>query len=99
MKEFNIDPSTGKNKLYNVWKAYSTYDNEVGYCQGINYLAAMILIHVKDEQDAFWCLVYIMVEHNWREIFTEETPKLIELLEEVDEHMKKKFPKFVKHMK
>ena len=58
----------------------------------------MILTHVKDEQDAFWCLVFIMVEHNWREIFNVETPKLIELLEDVDINLKKKFPKLCKHI-
>lgn len=45
----------------------------------------MILTHVQDEQDAFWCLNYIMVEHNWREIFNVETPKLMELLKTVDD--------------
>ena len=40
-----------------------------------------------------------MVEHNWREIFTDDTPKLLELLEEVDENLKKKFPKLHKHIK
>lgn len=77
MKEFSQDPNSGKNKLYNVLKAYSSYDIEVGYCQGINYLAAMLLTHVKEEQDAFWCLVFIMTEHNWREIFNHNTPKLL----------------------
>jgi hypothetical protein len=40
-----------------------------------------------------------MVEHNWREIFTEETPKLLELLNEVDAIMKKKFPKVYNHIR
>lgn len=66
IKAFNIDPKTGDNKLYNVLKAFSSYDIEIGYCQGINYLAAMLLTHIDDEQEAFWCLVYIMNKHNWR---------------------------------
>jgi hypothetical protein len=49
IKEFNLDPKSGKNKLFNVLKAYSTYDCKVGYCQGINYLAGMILTHISDE--------------------------------------------------
>eukprot|EP00350_Pseudokeronopsis_sp_OXSARD2_P013681 CAMPEP_0170557806 /NCGR_PEP_ID=MMETSP0211-20121228/30335_1 /TAXON_ID=311385 /ORGANISM="Pseudokeronopsis sp., Strain OXSARD2" /LENGTH=52 /DNA_ID=CAMNT_0010869171 /DNA_START=644 /DNA_END=802 /DNA_ORIENTATION=- len=32
MKEFNIDPTSGKNKLYNVLKAYANFDHQVGYC-------------------------------------------------------------------
>ena len=31
-KEFALDPKSGKNRLYNVLKAYSSYDLEVGYC-------------------------------------------------------------------
>ena len=59
----------------------------------------MIISHVPDEQNAFWCLVYIMGEHNWRDIFNEETPKLVKLLETVDEYINKKFPKLVKYLK
>ena len=29
---FKINPSSGKNRLYNVLKAYSNFDKEVGYC-------------------------------------------------------------------
>jgi hypothetical protein len=49
IKSFSLDPDSGKNKLYNVLKAYSSYDIEIGYCQGINYLAAMLLTHIDDE--------------------------------------------------
>lgn len=46
IKDFSLDPTSGQNKLYNVLKAYSAYDKQVGYCQGINYLAAMLLTHI-----------------------------------------------------
>ena len=32
IKSFNLDPGSGENRLYNVLKAYSSYDIEVGYC-------------------------------------------------------------------
>ena len=35
--------------------AYSCHDPDVGYCQGINRLAAVALLFM-DEEDAFWCL-------------------------------------------
>ena len=31
-EEFKIDHTTGQNRLYNVLKAYSSYDPETGYC-------------------------------------------------------------------
>ena len=29
-------------------QAYSVYDEEVGYCQGLSFLAASLLLHVSD---------------------------------------------------
>ena len=29
---FKVDPSSGKNRLYNLLKGYSNLDREVGYC-------------------------------------------------------------------
>ena len=42
-KEFMLKSKTGKNRLFNVLKAYQAYDPQIGYCQGMNFLAAMLL--------------------------------------------------------
>ena len=60
---------SGENRLYNVLKAYTSYDPEIGYCQGMNFIAVMLLTYMPDEEDAFWSLVYVMFEKGWREIF------------------------------
>ena len=49
------------HKLRQVLVAFSWYDREVGYCQGLNRLAAIALLFL-DEEDSFWCLV-AMVQH------------------------------------
>ena len=41
--------------------AFSWHNKLVGYCQGLNRLAAIALLFL-DEEDAFWCLVAV-VEH------------------------------------
>ena len=46
----------GQSRLRRVLKAYSTYDREIGYCQGMNFIAAMFLTLVSEEK-AFWMLV------------------------------------------
>ena len=38
--------SQGQDSLYRISKAYSVYDQEVGYCQGLSFLAAALLLHV-----------------------------------------------------
>jgi hypothetical protein len=46
--EFEQDFSFGQNRLYNVLKAYANLDPEIGYCQGMNFIAAMLLLNIKD---------------------------------------------------
>jgi hypothetical protein len=49
----------GQASLRRVLKAYSVHDREVGYCQGMNFIAAMFLTLVSEEE-AFWMLVAVM---------------------------------------
>lgn len=37
---------SGQDALFKVCKAYAVYDNEVGYCQGLTFIAASLLLHV-----------------------------------------------------
>lgn len=36
----------GQDALFKVSKAYAVYDSEVGYCQGLSFIAASLLLHV-----------------------------------------------------
>uniref|UniRef100_A0ABM0MLF5 Rab GTPase-activating protein 1-like n=1 Tax=Saccoglossus kowalevskii TaxID=10224 RepID=A0ABM0MLF5_SACKO len=58
----------GQDALYKISKAYSVYDEEVGYCQGLSFLAAVLLLHMPEEQ-AFAVLVKIMYEYGLRDLF------------------------------
>lgn len=44
--DFFRDESLGQESLYKVSKAYSVYDQEVGYCQGLSFIAASLLLHM-----------------------------------------------------
>lgn len=46
----------GQASLRRVLKAYSLHDPDVGYCQGMNFIAGMLLTIVTEEE-AFWMLV------------------------------------------
>lgn len=69
VKDFNWQGPEGQKMLYNVLLAYTNYDSQIGYVQGMNYIAAMLLIHIQDEEKVFWCLLYIMNRKNWRCIY------------------------------
>ena len=36
----------GQLSLFNLLKAYSLLDPEVGYCQGLSFIAGVLLLHV-----------------------------------------------------
>lgn len=48
----------GRQMLFNVLKAYAVHNKEVGYCQAQGPIAALLLMHMPEE-DSFWMLVRI----------------------------------------
>ena len=86
--EFMLSPSSGKNRLFNVLKAYTAYDPQVGYCQGMNFIASMLLRVIPDQEDAFWAFVFLMFERDWRTLFSDETKKVTYLLKDLDAYLK-----------
>uniref|UniRef100_A0A8C5M0K0 TBC1 domain family member 2B n=1 Tax=Leptobrachium leishanense TaxID=445787 RepID=A0A8C5M0K0_9ANUR len=58
-KHYTSPTSEGIQKLRNVLLAYSWRNPDIGYCQGLNRLAAIALLYL-DQEDAFWCLVAIV---------------------------------------
>lgn len=49
----------GQLCLFNILKAYSVLDEEVGYCQGLSFVAGILLMHMK-EKEAFDTLRFIL---------------------------------------
>ena len=46
--------------LFHVLAAYSMYNTEVGYCQGMSQIAAILLMYLNEEEDVFWALSQLM---------------------------------------
>lgn len=38
-----------QRSLFNVLRAYATYDPDIGYCQGMGFIAGLFLAHVQEE--------------------------------------------------
>ncbi|XP_055689479.1 growth hormone-regulated TBC protein 1-A [Lutzomyia longipalpis] len=49
-----------QNQLFNILVAYAHHNKDVGYCQGLNYIAGLLLIVTKDEESTFWLLRHIV---------------------------------------
>ncbi|XP_010612692.1 TBC1 domain family member 2A isoform X2 [Fukomys damarensis] len=59
-KYFTCPTSIFPEKLRRVLLAFSWHNPTIGYCQGLNRLAAIALLVLKEEESAFWCLVAIV---------------------------------------
>ena len=44
--------------------AYSVYNTELGYCQGMSQIAALLLMYL-NEEDAFWALSVLMAGNKY----------------------------------
>jgi len=64
----NTSSSSLIDSLFKVCKAYAVYDEEVGYCQGLSFLVAALLLHMPEEQ-AFCVFVRVMTQYGLRDLF------------------------------
>src|SRR5690606_14454923 len=65
---FKNTGGVGQDNLYKLCKAYSIFDEEIGYCQGLTFIGAALLLHMPEEQ-AFVVLVKIMHDYGVRNLF------------------------------
>ncbi|XP_056426750.1 EVI5-like protein isoform X3 [Hyla sarda] len=72
---FRGQDSMGQEGLFNVMKAYSLIDREVGYCQGSAFIVGLLLMQMPEEE-AFCVFVRLMQEYRLRELFK---PSMAEL--------------------
>ncbi|XP_067615044.1 TBC1 domain family member 4 isoform X2 [Eurosta solidaginis] len=64
--KFYKDPlGLGQLSLFNLLKAYSILDPELGYCQGLGFICGILLLHC-DEADAFQLLKHLMFRRQMR---------------------------------
>ncbi|XP_064627290.1 uncharacterized protein LOC135487500 isoform X2 [Lineus longissimus] len=85
--------------LFHVLAAYSMYNTEVGYCQGMSQIAALLLMYL-NEEDAFWALSALLTnnKHGKHGFFIAGFPKLMRFQEHHDRILKKFLPKVKKHL-
>ncbi|KAF2219569.1 rab-GTPase-TBC domain-containing protein [Elsinoe ampelina] len=57
--------------LFGVCKAYALYDSEIGYAQGMNFIAMPLLFNMP-EDEAFTLFVRMMSKYDLRSLFTPE---------------------------
>lgn len=56
--------SLKQKSMFYVLAAYSMYNMEVGYCQGMSVLAGLLLLYM-DEEEAFWGLSVLLTDKKY----------------------------------
>ncbi|XP_078100546.1 TBC1 domain family member 2A isoform X4 [Sander vitreus] len=59
-QHFSSPSSPALQQLRRILLAFSWQNPAIGYCQGLNRLAAIALLVLHSEEDAFWCLVAVV---------------------------------------
>ncbi|XP_027128150.1 TBC1 domain family member 12 isoform X2 [Larimichthys crocea] len=81
----------GQAKLFRVLIAYAKYSPQVGYSQGMSYIAAVLLMQL-GEEEAFWALTALLDKPKYlQELFDLNLTKV--------QHQVKVFDQFLKHRK
>ncbi|KAK6318632.1 hypothetical protein J4Q44_G00119230 [Coregonus suidteri] len=85
--------------LFHVLAAYSVYNTEVSYCQGMSQVAAILLMYL-NEEDAFWALSQLLTnnKHAMHGFFIPGFPKLQRYQAHHEQILSKLLPKLKKHL-
>ncbi|XP_026869642.2 USP6 N-terminal-like protein [Electrophorus electricus] len=88
-----------QQSLFHVLSAYSVYNTEVSYCQGMSQIAAILLMYM-NEEDAFWALSQLLTnqKHAMHGFFIPGFPKLQRFQNHHDQILSKLIPKLKKHL-
>lgn len=93
----NVEALKKGDELYNVIKAYSLFDPDVGYTQGMVFIAVPLILNMT-EAECFCLLVALMKEYGLRELFAPDMHGLHLLLHQFDRLLDQNLPLLYNHL-
>uniref|UniRef100_A0A665TML8 Si:ch211-266k8.4 n=1 Tax=Echeneis naucrates TaxID=173247 RepID=A0A665TML8_ECHNA len=88
----------GQAKLFRVLIAYAKYNPQVGYSQGMSYIAAVLLMQL-GEEEAFWALAALLDKPKYlAELFDLSLTKVQHQVKVFDQFLKHRKPELSQHM-
>lgn len=90
----------GQQVLYRVLRAYAVYNHKVAYCQGMSYIAGMILCQGVNEEEGFWMLRQFMNEpkYNLCGLYEDGFPLLNRYLDIFTQLLFERYPDVAEHV-
>jgi len=87
--------------LENILVSISFIRPEVGYCQGMNFVAGALLELLNDEEIAFWVFLYMLDKYELNQLYYENMPdyniRIFQLEFFIKKYLKSLFSHFKKH--
>ncbi|KAM3870236.1 uncharacterized protein ACN63O_005371 [Diretmus argenteus] len=88
----------GQAKLFRVLIAYAKYNPQVGYSQGMSYIAAVLLMQL-GEEEAFWALAALLDKPKYlAQLFDLNLTKVQHQVMVFDQFLKHRKPQLSQHM-
>ncbi|XRB21580.1 TBC1 domain family protein [Pseudoscourfieldia marina] len=84
--------------LLSVLGAYAFYRPDVGYVQGMSYLAGMLLLYCRDEATAFLCLANLLNRAPYPALLRMESSLLSRKLELFERALNEQLPALASHL-
>ncbi|CDR96074.1 TBC domain containing protein, putative [Babesia bigemina] len=92
------DAKYAQDALFNVLKAYALYNPDVGYCQGMSFIAGMLVLYM-NEEDAFFTMVGVMEKNDAKRLFLPQMPLLVRYCSVLDDYVRRKMRKLYRHLR
>lgn len=93
----NVEQVKKSDELYNVIKAYSLFDPDVGYTQGMIFIAVPLIMNIS-EAECFSLLVTLMKDYGLRELFCPDMRGLHLMLYQFDRLLETRSPLLYNHL-
>lgn len=93
----NVCAASKADEMYNVIKAYSLFDPDVGYTQGMAFIAVPLVMNMT-EAECFCLLVTLMKDYGLRDLFCPDMHGLHLLLHQFDRVLEQCLPLLYNHL-
>lgn len=86
------------SQLFNILATFAHQNSDVSYCQGLNYIAGLLLLATKDEEATFW-LLKVLVEKILPQYYIKTMAGLLTDLAVLDDLIRIQDPIVHRHIK
>jgi len=94
---FRDKQGLGQQQLLNVLRAYSVFNPEVGYCQGMGFICGLLLMYMCEE-DAFLMLASLLENYRMAGLFMPNLPLLNKYFFQLQRLLEMHIPVLYKHL-